>query len=311
LTTARMLFLALGMTGCFHLVVRVLGMRYLPGLWATLAPSANLWQLAFEPLLFFYLARLTLWIDQKIDKLLPTKKAALVMPFTGWRKRPMQDYHEMMQYSWDKLTRIFAFYRTEAEGVVRMVVDDVFNTVVFVRVLCIAFGLSAYLSFIFRWTGFGSTMDRHTSLFHDSTGFVRGDGDMTYLTDRLFSMGVSQTLAGVGYAGEVGSSSMGSTMHLIANVWAILWRLVVPMTFFFVVSKWQKLLLQQQKAFKKEWEGDAAMPWTTSKFSEMMQLYGSFWGTVKSAEEWNPVPPKCSPSLMRRRTRLSFSIEGH
>lgn len=309
-TFLRNTFRAFALTGGLRLAVRYIGIRVSPDLWAKLAPSVKPWQLLFEPLVFLYLVSIVTVIENKLDKLFPKKKASVKTPFTIWRRRPgMQqsyvNYSEALTYSWGKVTRSFAFYRLEAEGVVRMVVDDVFNTVVFVRVVCISFGLSTYLRYaIGQLPVLKRMLERQNAWFHDATGFSRGEDDIKYLTDRLFSYSVTKVFTrGVDYAGEIGLDSIRGVDQVFELAWEFLWRLVVPAVLYFAVSRWQKLLKKQEAIFEDGWTGEKKFK--TGGFKASMERYGSLWNNVPETT-WSPIPSKEASTGSKVRARLSF-----
>merc|ERR1711920_977628 len=275
----RMFFVSLGLAGILRLAVRYFGLRYLPRLWSRLAPNANPWQLAFEPMVFFYISGLVKWAESKMDKLMPITKPPPIAPVTFLRERPMEDWTELFRYRWGRLTRNFNFYKKQAEAIVKMIVDDLFNTVVLVRVTCIVLpSLRGFVRMAFKLVGAGMVLERHATSFYESTDFVPG-ADAAYFTDRLlqFSYGL-----GVSKIGEVGSS-----VSNVAVAWQALWRLVVPIALYCGYRMWKKLLEEQRSKFNSRWVGDS---WRNGDYERVLEKYGTFWNSV-DISCWDPVPP--------------------
>merc|ERR1712007_330114 len=122
-------------------------------------------------------------------------------------------------------------------GIVKMLIDDVFNTVVVARFVFILFGLSSVSRFLARLLGMGGIMNRHAAWFYEQTGFKQGEDTAMYMSERLFSL-----TAGLGL-NKIGEVSVGAIMHVdaLSTSWELLWRLLVPIVMYVAYARWQAL----------------------------------------------------------------------
>lgn len=262
----------------FRLVVRYGGLRYFPVFWQRVAPNVNTWQLAFEPITLYYLSTLIVTTEKRFDKMFPQKKVITPTPATLWRKRDMKNYDELIEYSWNRCFRTFNFYKKQGEGFVTMVVGDVFNMVVLLRVLGLVFGLTSYLRFFLKYVGLAGIISRHSQWFSQSTGFVEGSQAGMYLSDRLLTF----TYSFWGFE-NLGGNLPDMSVDVGVFLWEALWRLFFPACVFFVAVKYMSLMKKQEDKFTKEWPG------VGGGWGQQMKKYGSFWIRVEP-EAWVGAP---------------------
>jgi len=288
---ARVLCLGVCVSTTLRLAVHSSGFHHLAALGTE--EEVSTWQLMFEPVFFYWLSRQCAWVDSKLGKTIWKKgAAAAAVPLTLWREKPDKDVMEFMQYTRSRVMRSYNYYKQKAQDILHILIDDIFNMVVVLRLVIIAFRLSPLARDFASSVGLGEVIGRHREWFFEATGFQETDAGAKYITDKLLKFGFSETMLGVSLVGrfveeealEVFTHAAEFT-HWIKQV---VWRLLFPCVFYYLNSKWAAYLKKQQGSFKKKWEGTA---WGDGQYAEMLGKYGSYWNEV-TREEWRPPAKK-------------------
>mmetsp|Transcript_73163 Transcript_73163/g.210085 ORF Transcript_73163/g.210085 Transcript_73163/m.210085 type:complete len:575 (-) Transcript_73163:263-1987(-) len=286
--SARLIFIAIGCSGLLRLAVHHVGFDDLAALGKP--EAVNMWQLLFEPGVFFYLSHLCTSVNTKLGKSVWKKAAASASaPLTLRRQKPSKDVLDWFDYEKSRIMRTYVHYRQQAQDVLHFLVDEIFNAVIVLRLVGITFGLAPYARQVFRSIGFGDVIDKHREWFMDATGFTDTDSGASYFTDYLMRFGFARVLVGVSAATHAVEREAEvliphSFSEQIEFAKQVAWRFVVPLIFWYIETKGRGFLDKQRKAFKKEWEGN---DWKDGKYAEMMDKYGSYWNVV-AKDEWQP-----------------------
>jgi len=283
------LLTALGWSAALRVAMMALGLHRIAAFGGS---RVSPWQLLFEPVAYFFLAKRVPLLEKKLTGMLEmvglaakSSKGPGAPPLTLWRERPMTDVMEWCTYARGRFTRRYTFFQGQAQGMVNVLIDDMFNTVVLFRLVCIALGGTAgFTQAALSFVGFGGLLGRHKQWFQEATGVT--DDSSAYLTDHL----VFGALGALGRAQDFGV--VFKTLYQINWQWPVFWHLLVPSFFFFLGLKWQNFLKQQQKAFKQEWEGKA---WKDSGYMKFQEEHGSFWNVVDKGTWVPPVDPTKPP----------------
>mmetsp|Transcript_67454 Transcript_67454/g.140955 ORF Transcript_67454/g.140955 Transcript_67454/m.140955 type:complete len:567 (+) Transcript_67454:180-1880(+) len=282
--TASMIFMAIGYSAVLRLILHHFGFDSLAGF--ARPQEVNLWQLLFEPLLWFYFARMCTNMNTKLAKSLWKKAAAPPPPRTLRRIKPARDVKEWIAYKRSRFTRVYNHYWGQAEAILRFFVEDVFYSVVLLRLAGIVFGLAPFARKAFGMIGFGGVIDNHRSWFFEATGFrdVESDVGAKYLTDRLALWGSywGFGLATVTLKEEAAGLLPTTYSDQVGMLYQAAWHIGVPLGCWWLHKWWQGVLKQQNAAYMKEWKGDN---WKTGKYAEMLDKLGSYWKPV-TKDEW-------------------------
>jgi len=275
------LLLALGISGLLRLFMYAIGFQRIAALGA---PEVNMWQLAFQPLILIYLARLCTSLNSTLTKTVWKKgPPSTAAPLTLWRARPAKDYMESLSYARNRAFRSYTVYREQAAQILHVLVEDVFNFVIFARALIIVFDLAPLLRALFTAVGFGSVVNNHKDWFFQATGFQEESIANKYVTDRLLNFGFSEMFAGFGVISNVVVQDDRFAIQQVT------WRLLLPVLFYLLVplvlyllqAKWNTLIKQQQTDFKKAWKGT---DWKSGGYADMLDKFGSYWKEVPKSE---------------------------
>lgn len=284
------LFVALGCSGCLRMAFHTAGFYKLAAL-DTAAQRASTWQLTFEPFCFFMLAHLSTQVDKKLNKHLYVKKGKPVAKpvITLFRRQPRRDMVELMKYTQERTTRTFNYYRSQAEDILHVLVDDTFNFVVMARLLGITFGLSGVFRVFLKICGLGGLVQRHGLWYTEATGL---EAETMFLSDRIFQLLEKELLWGFGKVGSTVVSIEG-----LFDIWSLgtlvstVWRAALPMFLYFLETKWEKSLKTQQGDFKKKWQGAS---WLGGAYMDCQKDLGSFWMEVPQ-DQWEPMKSEVNP----------------
>lgn len=277
---ARLFLIAVGLSSSLRLIVHLLGFTQLAALGSD---EINTWQLAFEPVLFFYLAYFFGKLDTHLTKTIWKKGISNAsVPLTLWRTRPSKDVVDSIIYTRTRLTRTYNHFREQAQSILHVLVDDVFNMVVVLRLVCILFSLAPALRQVAIMSGLGGVVDRHRTWFIEATGFQDADVGSKYLSDYLIRFGLYETFIGFSAIGQVVEEDAITKFFHLQHLKQMLWRLLVPFVLYRLETRWTGFLKKQQTAFKKGWKGT---DWTDGAFADMLAKYGSYWVEVPK-EEW-------------------------
>merc|ERR1711971_922304 len=178
--------------------------------------------------------------------------------------------------------RSYTVYREQAAQILHVLVEDVFNFVIFARALIIVFDLAPLLRAIFSAVGLGSTVTNHKDWFFKATGFQEESIADKYVTDRLLNFGFSEIFAGFGAIGNV---VVQDDPFAMLRWQQITWRLLLPLLLYLLQVKWNTFIKQQQVGFKKAWKGS---DWKDGGYAEMIDKFGSYWKEVPKSE-WSLV----------------------
>lgn len=286
---ARMLFIAIGLSTAIRLVVHWSGFHHLAALGNQ---EVSEWQLAFEPVCFFFLANRCAWLNAKLGKTVWKKGASTaVAPLTLWRTKPKKDVMELISYTRGRIFRSYNYYRMQAQEILHILVDDIFNLVIVLRVLGIVFGLAPVARQVAAAAGLGPLVERHQQWFQEATGFMDIDLGAKYISDRLVKFGFQEMFVGFRILEKVvETEAIGAFTHVEAAK-QIVWRALIPFVLYTLEAKWGIFLKKQQGTYKSTWSG---RNWTDGEYAEMLDKYGSYWNKV-SKEEWKSpkdyVPP--------------------
>jgi len=272
--------MAISISGILRLCVYAIGLHKIAALGTS---EVNLWQLASEPVFFFYLARFADSLNSTLSKTVWKKgPAPATPPLTLWRTRPAKDTLELLAYAKSRALRSYTGYREQAVQILLVLVEDVFNFVIFARAVILVFDLSPLLRAIVSSIGFASTVDQHKTWFFQATGFQEESIGNKYVTDRLLNFGFWN--AGVGL-GVIGNVVVEDDPFAVLRWQQITWRLLVPALFFLLQSRWNLRMKKQQLDFKTCWKGT---DWKDGCYAEMLDKFGSYWKEVPKAE-WSIV----------------------
>jgi len=311
----KLIFWGLSLSMTTRLLVHVVGLQFLAG---TNHTGVSVWQLAFEPVCFWYLGVLIGKVQAKLDKTVWKKAAAApTYPMTLWREKPMKNIVELGNYAKQRVLRSWRFYKQKAENIIHILFDDVFNMVVVLRLLSILFALAPTARTVAGFVGLGGMMERHQAWVATATGFTEVDSGR-YISDRLASFGFKE-------ATVVSKFLMTESSHQVQEnfSWSFLtlfifclWRVIVPYLFYRLEQAWVKLIAKQNGTFKKQWQGTN---WTDGAYAAQNRAFGSFWNEVATQEEWvaptfalakKPAPSAASVNSSKIKNALAVRIPG-
>eukprot|EP00443_Scrippsiella_acuminata_P102290 CAMPEP_0115726646 /NCGR_PEP_ID=MMETSP0272-20121206/81993_1 /TAXON_ID=71861 /ORGANISM="Scrippsiella trochoidea, Strain CCMP3099" /LENGTH=481 /DNA_ID=CAMNT_0003170091 /DNA_START=201 /DNA_END=1644 /DNA_ORIENTATION=+ len=235
LNNARILLMSV--STALRLGVNALGFHHLAGLGGE---EVSLWQLMCEPTLFYWLSHQFAWMDAKLRNTIWKKgPPSANMPLTRWREKPSKNVVELMQYATGRIRRTLDYYKQQAEAILSILVDDIFN-------------------------------------ISEATGFHETDVGGKYLTDQLLRFGFSHAVLGVSPVGRVLRSYVLFTdaSEFIRWVKHLLWRLFFPYVFYLLNSKWNAYLESQEEEFKNEWKG--RQTWKDGQYADMLESTAAF-----------------------------------
>lgn len=284
---------ALALSVSLRLLMHALG-------WTRLAVTNNaqvsIWQLWAEPIFFYYVGKMMFKINATLDKKLWKKAAAApAFPLTDWRKKPMKDVMELVDYTKKRWTRRWGYYKGQANNVLHLLFDEAFNLVVLLRLAVIMFSLGPVIRQGAIFMGMGGMIQRQSEWFTHGTGLAIDDA--SYLSDRLSHFGFLRVIMFGKWVVSEGLEEGGHEVDFTTG--AILsfgiWRIALPAFLAYLSSQWAKMIKGQQDRYKKEWKGK---DWTGGAYHLQLQEHGSFWNIV-TAEQWStpfvkapPPPPK-------------------
>jgi len=256
---------------------------------ATDKSEVTIWQLAFEPVLFWYLGRFFQKVQNKhsaiVAQLTGAASAAPTHPLTKPRERPKKDVMELLNYRWQRLVRSWRFYKQQAQWVIAVVFDDVFYMVILLRLVGILFKLAPIARQAVVMVGLGGMLDRHAAWFQEATGFIEVDGRANlYISDRLAARSFAEALqmGKVLFRAAASQAEQHNLLSLSTFMTCFGWRFLIPVTFYLVEKRWAQFLKKQNDEFKCAWKGE---DWTTGEYSRQLERHGSFWNEVNQ-ENW-------------------------
>lgn len=249
--------------------------------------EVSIWQLAFEPLLFWCLGHLAGKAEAKLDKTIWRQATVQpTYPLTCWREKPMRDVVELVSYARMRLLRSWRFYQQKAQGILHILFDDIFNMVIVLRLLGILFSLSPLVRCSAVFAGFGPTLDRHAEWVQKTSGFA-GIGGGNFMTEKLLSLSLAEVaVVGKLLAGraeeDVRNNINEISFSFIVNF--LVWHAAFPLFFYMLERQWMNLLRRQRAAYRSQWQG---VDWTDGWYASQIRSYGSFWNEVAEAD-WQP-----------------------
>jgi len=208
-------------------------------------------------------------------------------PPTLFRKRPMTDYIELFRYMCDRQTRLFTFYKAQAQTACRFVLQGSVKVAAAIRVLCILLGNQRFQPLV-QLFGFGPLASQHTEWLAEShgldaasikEGFVSDAYYSEWLAVQAFKQGVKQ-MPFVGLLGQdFGKSLVGTALAMRPLVERLLIPaalLSIPPLLFYLKIKRQRLefAARWKKQSCKEIWGEMArvnpcVEWPQVRFSEV------------------------------------------
>lgn len=280
LDRATQLFLAICLSDTLRLLFHLKGFNTVAALGHE---ELSTWQLVTEPLCFLFLYRWCGQLSAKLGKTVWKKGISTsVAPLTKWRKKPMKDATEFLGYAWSRFMRSWGAYKKEAQDILNLLVEDVFNMVVVLRLLGLCFNLAPVVRKFLGALGLDSVLARHGDWVLEATGFSNVDNGR-YLSDKLVSFGFSEVLVAVKAIEKPIEGNLLEALARPSNLKQLVWRFLVPFVFFALEVKWQRLLKAQKKKYEKTWKGT---DWTDGQYADMQQEFGTFWNKVDK-DTWN------------------------
>lgn len=227
------------------------------------------------------------WCAKKLKKGGGKKAPPMTQPRT-YRHSSEVDYGERIAYSSKWLQRRFNYYRVEADNTLHVVIDESFNMVILLRLLGLILPISGIFWFFFKNLGMGGFLKGQLEWFSHTAGFNLST-QSEYMSSKAFHFVLSSSLPGVGQALKKGKAleELG-----LATLWAIVSRLVLPITAYKLYSKWNKRVEADNKKIQADWKGKE---WTDGCVADFLEQHGSFWNLVDRSEwntKWDDGPKK-------------------
>jgi len=180
-------------------------------------------------------------------------------PLTLYRKRPFEDWLELIRYFYNRQTRMLRFYRAQAHSACSFLLWGSMTAALLIRVVCMLFGNSGILAGL-RLLGGSDWGSAYIQWFGESTGMNKEDiahggySDTRY-SDFVVSTGMSAALAQLPLIGNVGEDVGNSFLGIFVAFKPLFKRLIIPASILLpplAIFRWK--IKRQRKQFADDWK---------------------------------------------------------